>query len=289
LKTNYLNNKDILKEIHKSKLSYCSYTDQEKHNQQDLILKNVSDINRLTVSKARAAKIARLERETKTKVNPKTIKKTDLIFRVMTWEHIPPAPPKLSKTQKNKKPNQVLKSLNLDELSIVEEESEEDDGEIIIPEVTVVDPTHTKVNFPPFVHYKFDENNEDQLIMVAKSHWVGDFETGYFSKTHGSMTDELAYMIIKLCDRYATVPGWRSYTYNDEMKAQAILQLSQVCLQFDESKSDNPFGYFTMIAQNSFTRILNMEKRNQSIRDDLLEKHGLTPSFARQAKNAQLD
>ncbi len=34
--TNYLNNKDILKEIHKSKTSYCSYTKQEYH-QFDLI------------------------------------------------------------------------------------------------------------------------------------------------------------------------------------------------------------------------------------------------------------
>jgi len=33
---------------------------------------------------------------------------------------------------------------------------------------------------------------------------------------------------------------------------------------------------------NSFTRILNIEKKNQNIRDDMLEEAGLTPSSTRQ-------
>ncbi len=286
LKNNYLNNRDILKEIHSSKSSYCSYIDKEAHHQYDLIVKSKDSINRTSISKARAAKIARLERETKEEIKPKTIKKTDLIFRVMTWDHIPLAPPKQSKNQKNKNSNKILNGFNLDDLLEIEEDSQ-DDEEIIIPAVTVIDKTHIKLNFPPFVHYKFDDS--DNLIMVGKSHWIGDFETGHFSKTHGRITDTLAHMILQLCERYSTRPNWRNYTYNEEMRAQAILQLAQVCLQFDESKSENPFSYFTMVAQNSFTRILNVEKRNQSVRDDLLEKHGLSPSFARQTKNAHLD
>ena len=66
------------------------------------------------------------------------------------------------------------------------------------------------------------------------------------------------------------------------MKGQAILQLSQIGLQFDESKSENPFAYYTAAVTNSFTRILNLEKKSQNIRDDLLEEAGLTPSLTRQ-------
>ena len=66
------------------------------------------------------------------------------------------------------------------------------------------------------------------------------------------------------------------------MKGQALLQLSQMCLQFDEAKSDNPFSYYTMSLQNSFTRVLNLEKKNQDLRDDLLIDSGASPSFSRQ-------
>jgi hypothetical protein len=85
-----------------------------------------------------------------------------------------------------------------------------------------------------------------------------------------------------LAERYAQRSNWRGYTYVDEMKGQAILQLSQIGLQFDESKSENPFAYYTAAVTNSFTRVLNIEKRNQNIRDDMLEQNGLTPSFTRQ-------
>jgi hypothetical protein len=96
------------------------------------------------------------------------------------------------------------------------------------------------------------------------------------------MTRRLAEMFVKLCERYATRSNWRGYTYNEEMKGQALLQLSQIGLQFDESKSSNPFAYFTATITNSFTRILNIEKKMQNIRDDILEINGLNPSYTRQ-------
>ena len=89
-------------------------------------------------------------------------------------------------------------------------------------------------------------------------------------------------MYMKLCERYGTRANWRGYTYNDEMQSQALMQLSQIGLQFDESKSDNPFAYYTAAITNSFTRILNIEKKNQAIRDDLLEYNNMMPSFTRQ-------
>ena len=35
-KVNYLNNRDILKEIHRSKNTYCSYLDRETDHQYDI-------------------------------------------------------------------------------------------------------------------------------------------------------------------------------------------------------------------------------------------------------------
>ena len=76
-------------------------------------------------------------------------------------------------------------------------------------------------------------------------------------------------------------------TYLEEMKSQALLQLSLVGLQFDESRSEtpNPFAYYTQTITNSFMRILNLEKKNQSIRDDMLIMAGSNPSYTRMVEN----
>ena len=145
---------------------------------------------------------------------------------------------------------------------------------------TVAD-TKVKLNFPPFQHFKFDDDGKE-LDCVGKSHWEGGMENGYFNKTGGKATNKLAMMWMKLCDRYATRGNVRGYTYNDEMRGQAILQLAQIGLQFDESKSNNPFAYYTAAVTNSFVRVINIEKRNQNIRDDILEMNDMNPSFTRQ-------
>lgn len=102
------------------------------------------------------------------------------------------------------------------------------------------------------------------------------------SKTNNQMTDELARMLILLTDRYATRPNWRGYSYIDEMKAAAILLLFEKWDKFDDEKSVNPFSYYTMILQNSFTRTLNTEKVQTDIRDEIMIAHDLVPSLGRQ-------
>ena len=89
-------------------------------------------------------------------------------------------------------------------------------------------------------------------------------------------------MFLKLVERYSHRANWRGYTYVDEMRGQALVQLAQIGLQFNEAKSDNPFAYYTAAVNNSFTRVLNLEKRNQTIRDDILIEQGHLPSYGRQ-------
>ena len=268
-RVNYLNNRDILKEIHLSKNTYCSYRDRTIDHQYDIILPSVAKINQKTVAEARRNRADRLKRETGTEVDQKKIPNTDLVFRITTWDHIPRAPKKLTKAAAKKKTLEDLLEFN-------EEEIIADD----LVEDVVVDTVHMRVNFPPFWHYRIDENKDP--FVVGKSHWRGDLTAGEFCKEHGQMTNNLAKMLMKLCERYATRSNWRGYTYNEEMRGQALLQLAQIGLQFDESKSQNPFAYYTAAITNSFTRILNIEKKMQNIRDDILEMNGLNPSWTRQ-------
>ena len=274
-KVNYLNNKDILKEIHKSKNSYCSFIDKADHAYDVIIHDKSKMTNKKFLVEARQARADRLAKEAydaakaegqavkadQFTIKLSEIKNTDVVFRLMTWDHIPEAEPKPKKG------------------AIIDPDDEPTHNEYD-EEEPVLPVKYVKVNFPPFHHYKLDENNEP--VLVGKSHWKGDLETGHYSRDHGNMTNKLAHMFMKLCERYATRSNWRGYTYNDEMRSQALLQLSQIGLQFDESKSQNPFAYYTAAITNSFTRVLNIEKRNQNIRDDILEMNGLNPSYTRQ-------
>ena len=267
---NYLNNRDILKEIHLSKNTYCVYRDPVNDHQYDIILPSLSKINQRTIAEARRNRADRLKRETGQVVDQKKIPNTDLVFRIVCWEHIPMAPKKVPKNQTKKR--------KLEDIFEFDLEAEDPLDDIV--DIPVLDPKHVRLPFPPFYQYRINEDKEPYL--VGKSHWQGTLESGEFSKDHGTMTRKLAHMFLKLCERYATRSNWRGYTYNEEMRGQALVQLSQIGLQFDESKSQNPFAYYTAAITNSFTRILNLEKKNQNIRDDLLEIHGLNPSWTRQ-------
>jgi len=192
-KVNYLNNKDLLLEIHKSKSSYCSFTNPEYH-QYDIILPSVDKINIRTIADAKrnhAKRIGDLDyarrkasgekvKQADCEIDYKKIKKQDVIFRVMTFDHIP------TNSIRKKNPKSTADK-------------------------------HDKVNFPPFQHWKF--NDEDELVCVGKSHWRGDLETGYFDKDRGQITDKLARMMLKLCERYATRGNVRGYCVDTDTEA----------------------------------------------------------------------
>ena len=258
---NYLNNKDILKEINKSKLTYC-YVQDEKYNMYDVIVRDINEINDVAEAEARKNKAAKIQSEgyaaamlthdkkdykNKPKqkefaVDPDSFDIEELVFRVMNMEHVPLEPGR----KKNPK--------------------------------TPAD-ERAKVNFPAFKHYAYQSG---ELKEVVRSHWEGSLSNGKFSVSHGRITNKLGTMFLKLVERYSHRANWRGYTYVDEMRGQALVQLSQIGLQFDESKSDNPFAYYTAVVNNSFTRVLNIEKKNQTIRDDILIEQGHLPSFSRQ-------
>ena len=307
-KKNYLNNKDMLKEIHLSKISYCSFADKVEDNQQDFIVEDLDEImgtHSVEVKKATdttpavfedipvidLARKARAVRLTKLDIptDVEDVVLEDLVFRVMTNQHIPRVPKKKSKALLAKEAKQAKADAIFNEL-MADEDDQDEQLSVKDPNVELIP---MRVTFPPFFHYRVREienyNNNGSSVMVfsivGKSHWVGDLETGHFSKDHGRTTGNLAMMYIKLCERYGTRSNWRGYTYNDEMQGQALLQLSQIGLQFNELKSQNPFAYYTAAVTNSFTRVLNIEKKMQNIRDDILESNGLTPSWTRQYAN----
>lgn len=254
-KIKYLSNAELLHEINLSKKSYCYFLD-EQYADYDFIVEDRDDILKPDViEEARAARVKRLNNAEirsallqnedptpyKNHWTLDDIQTEDIVFRFMTYEHIPPAKnPRNTRYESGK---------------------------------------HVKIPFPPFKHYIVQN---DEIKEVGRSHWADGIENGYFSPNRGEITPRLAKMFMKLVDRYSTKPNWRGYSYLDEMVADALVQLSAVSLKFNESKSNNPFAYYTQMITNSFRGRLSQEKRNQNLRDELLIEEGSMPSFSKQ-------
>lgn len=262
----YLNNSDLLREIHYSKMSYCYLLDPE-FSMYDYIVFDVADINQELIEKALEVRKNRFQAELLERIREQhsftakkakeyielnnitipDIQEDEVVIRVITDEHIP----------------------------LVDENDENSKKE----------PT----NFEAFKQYII--NPDGELFEVARSHWKGDLETGTFCTTGGRLTNELGKMFIKLAEHYSHKPNFRNYTYIDEMMGEARIQLVKNALKFNESiffrKENpvtqlNPFAYYTSCVNNAFKSVLNTEKVVRNLRDSLLCENGMEPSFTRQ-------
>ena len=269
-KNNPLSNKEFLREIHKTKNSYSYFTEKEYENY-DIILPEGVELTAEIINECRQAKATLLETKERRRqkeegvrnikvdeIDLNTIEINGLILRQHTYEHIPDLlPEQLKGTPKKPKDFKV------------------------------------KLNFIPFkqyvIEYDGDKINVDvsaiNLREVGRSHWENGLSNGNFTMSNGQITNRLAHMYKELVDRYGQKLNWRGYSYLDEMKAQARLQLVFAGLKFDECKSQNPFAYFTTIMTTTFTGVFNEEKKNQVIRDDILTKLGHSPSHTRMVEN----
>lgn len=86
-------------------------------------------------------------------------------------------------------------------------------------------------------------------------------------------------MLLLLVERYSRHPNFAKYTYLDEMKSDAILNLCANALKFKPDRSSNPFAFYTTAIHNSFLQYLNAEKKQRQIRDELRIVGGDAPSY----------
>lgn len=260
----YLNNADLLREIHISKMSYCWVLDSA-YSMYDYIVFDESEITEELLEVAKAERIKRLNNQ--------------------QIDHIRTINICSAKQAKEtaEKDNLLISDIPIDEVVIRVITDEH------VPYINEDSDKKVRTNFEPFKHYIVDEYGE--LYEVARSHWKGDLEEGEFSTTSGRMTNELGKMFMKLAEEISHKPNYRNYTYLDEMVGEARIQLVKNALLFNESiifkkvkpaVQLNPFAYYTSFVNNAFRSVLNTEKNARNIRDDLLEMLGFNPSHTRQ-------
>jgi hypothetical protein len=67
--------------------------------------------------------------------------------------------------------------------------------------------------------------------------------------------------IMKIATHLAYRPNFSNYTFRDEMISDGIENCLQYIDNFDPSKSQNPFAYFTQIIYYAFLRRIQKEKK----------------------------
>ena len=76
----------------------------------------------------------------------------------------------------------------------------------------------------------------------------------------------LGLCFMQIADRLGTRGNFSGYTYLDEMKADGIENCIIAANNFDPSKGENPFAYFTQIIWFAFLRRIDKEKKHSYIR-----------------------
>lgn len=77
--------------------------------------------------------------------------------------------------------------------------------------------------------------------------------------------------IFKISSRLSTRPNFINYTYRDEMISDGIENCIQYIRNFDATKSDNAFSYFTSICYWAFVRRIKKEQKQSYIKQRSIE------------------
>jgi hypothetical protein len=90
------------------------------------------------------------------------------------------------------------------------------------------------------------------------------------AKELNKVTHELATMWVEMIDHRLKSPNYMGFTWNrEDVKSEALIVLCRIGLNFDTTKSTNPFAYYMSSIIGSFCTHLAREKRQNDIKDTL--------------------
>lgn len=86
----------------------------------------------------------------------------------------------------------------------------------------------------------------------------------------------IGYCLLLVCRKLGTRWNFSDYSYNEEMVHDAVENCVLAVDKFDPRKSENPYGYFSIIAWNAMVRRIQREKKQQYIKHMNLENMYVT-------------
>ena len=91
--------------------------------------------------------------------------------------------------------------------------------------------------------------------------------------------DYVAKCFMMIAENLSHKPNFLSYTFRDEMVADAIENCVMYVDNFDPGKSSNPFAYFTQITYYAFLRRIQKEKKQLYVKYKATETIGVIDEY----------
>jgi len=92
------------------------------------------------------------------------------------------------------------------------------------------------------------------------------------------MPEFLGKCFFDLTEHMARRSEFINYSFNDEMRSDARENCIQYWYTFDATKSNNPFGYFSILVWRAFVRRILKEKKQQYVKYKLTFNSGVLDS-----------
>ena len=104
------------------------------------------------------------------------------------------------------------------------------------------------------------------------------------------VTDYIGECFLKIANHLSYRPNFINYTFRDDMISDGIENCLQYLDNFNPTKSNNPFAYFTQIIYYAFVRRIQKEKKQTIIKQRLIvdsnyDDMTLQPGEDREFKN----
>jgi hypothetical protein len=121
-------------------------------------------------------------------------------------------------------------------------------------------------------------NNADFLKALIEYKKKCD-EAQQNNKPEPSIPNYIGECFLKIADHLSRKPNFVSYSFRDEMISDGIENCLMYFRNFDETKSKNPFAYFTQIIYFAFLRRIQKEKRQLYVKYKATEQFGIFDEF----------
>ena len=135
-------------------------------------------------------------------------------------------------------------------------------------------------------HYVDNKKFLQAMILYRKS--VNKAKRNKLEKP--PVTDYIGECFLKIANHLSYRPNFINYTFRDDMISDGIENCLQYLDNFNPTKSNNPFAYFTQIIYFAFIRRIQKEKKQVTIKQKLITEANyddmtLQPGEDREFKN----